>query len=102
MIVIIHSNEEDIPKNYYKQQSSTHSYLKSRKSSLSSPKDGPILPHIPGQEFLFRNNIEVGRFVDLIVNDVLMRSEDFQPYPQPQYTCTTVSINSIMFTNSGN
>jgi hypothetical protein len=35
-----------------------------------------VLPPIPGSEWLFRSNIEVGHFVDAIVNDVLLMSEE--------------------------
>lgn len=38
-----------------------------------------VLPPIHGQEFLFRNNIEVGRFIDIIISDVLMQNQKLHP-----------------------
>ena len=45
-----------------------------RSRHTTSPAD--VLLPVDGHELLFRNNIEVGRLVDIIVSDVLLESED--------------------------
>lgn len=70
MIVILHDGEDTC---------TDHVARKSRKHRANV---NDVLRPIPGKELLFRNNIEVGKFIDIVVSDVLMASNDVVMEPQ--------------------
>jgi hypothetical protein len=91
LIVII--SEDSVTDNYLSSDTLPNNY------SHNDDKSTEALPRIVGKEFLFRNNIEVGRFVDIVVGDVLLhdcnegRNSDgsISTAPKDENVCSTPS-----------
>jgi hypothetical protein len=92
LIVIIYDTEDV-------SRSSAEGLLGSTPSKKRKMNSSNILPPIPGQEYLFRNNIEVGKFVDIIVGDVLMHQADTPPPPPPPPQKNKVRIDLYFVLN---